>query len=103
MAQNYSTLNHYSTATNYDGTNATSGPFAPTAGWLAVLNNLAGTSGLGELAAANAYAGTTNLGLLAALNSKAGTSNLGLNAVCNSIAGTTGLEALDAICQKTGL
>lgn len=71
-------------------------------GWLAVLNQLAGTSGLGELAAANAYAGTKGLGLLAALNVKAGTKNLGLNAVCNSIAKTTGLEPLAALNSAVG-
>jgi hypothetical protein len=76
---------------------------APTAGWLYVLNTLAGTKNLGELGAANAYAGTTGLGLLAALNVKAGTKNLGLDAVCNSIAGTTGMSALGALCTKAGL
>lgn len=80
-----------------------SGPFAPTMGWLAVLNSLAGTNNLGELGAANAYAGTKNLGLLAALNAKAGTKNLELDAVCNSIAGTKGLSALNALNQAAGV
>lgn len=75
----------------------------PTSDWLYVLNNLAGTAGLGEQGAANAYAGTKGLSTLAALNVKAGTTGLGMNAVCNMIAGTTGLEALNALCQKAGL
>jgi hypothetical protein len=78
--------------------------YAPTMGWLAVLNSLAGTSNLGEQAAANYYAYGSNkqMGLLAALNAKAGTKNLELDAVCNSIAGTTGLSALSALNQKNG-
>jgi hypothetical protein len=104
MATNYNTSLTYNSATTYAGTGgSTTTLVAPTAGWLAVLNNLAGTTNLGELAAANAYAGTTGLGLNAALNAKAGTTGLGLNAACNSIAGTTGLEALSALCQKSGL
>ena len=70
-------------------------------GWLAVLNSLAGTSGLGENAAANVYAYGSNKqnGLLKALNDKADTTNLGLDAVCNVIAGTKGLSALNALNQ----
>lgn len=91
-------------------------------GWTAVLNALAGTTGLGQLAAANAYAGLTMgpsvpgkaaptaLGLLGALNVGAGNGSnpakwRGLNAVCCQIAGlapgTT--EALHALQIKTGL
>lgn len=71
-------------------------------GWLAVLNELAGTKNLGENAAANAYASTKNLGLPSALNVKAGTKNLGLNAVCNALAGTKNLEALHALNVLAG-
>jgi hypothetical protein len=88
-------------------------------GWTAVLNALAGTTGLDALAAANAYAGLSlgpslpggaapkALGLLGALN--VGIGNVrpsawsGLNAVCNQIAGTSGLEALQALQIKTGM
>ena len=77
--------------------------------WLAVLNQLAGTSGNGENAAANApwaaapvTTGTTNLGLLAALNHKAGTTNLGLDAVCNKIAGTTNNSPVSALNRLAG-
>lgn len=77
--------------------------------WLAVLNQLAGTSGNGENAAANApwaaapvTTGTTNLGLLAALNHKAGKTNLGINAACNVIAGTGNLEPVDALNHLAG-
>ena len=71
--------------------------------WLAVLNQLAGTKGLGELAAANAYAGTTNMGLEAALSIKAyGKIGYEINSSCNKIAGTTGMEALHALNIKAG-
>ena len=103
MATNYNTSAHYNSSITYAGATSTPPLVKSSSGWLAALNNLAGTTGLGELAAANAYAGTTGLGLLAALNAKAGTNGLGLNAACNTIAGTTGLEALDALCQKAGL
>ena len=78
-------------------------------GWLAVLNQLAGTSGNGELTAANATwsaapvtTATSNLGLLAALNYKADTTNLGLDAVCNKIAGTTNNSPVSALNRLAG-
>ena len=73
-------------------------------GWLAVLNQLAGKTGLGENAAANfyAYGKDKGNGLLQALNDKAGTSGLGLDGACNAIAGTTGLSALTALNLMAG-
>jgi len=77
--------------------------------WLAVLNQLAGTTNNGEGTAANAAwaaapttTATSGLGLLAALNAKAGTKNLGLDLVCNRIAGTTNCSAVDALNQLAG-
>ena len=93
-----------SSTTLYAQWTANASVYAPTMGWLAVLNSLAGTQNLGENAAANFYAYGSNHqnGLLKALNDKAGTSNLGLDAVCNVIAGTKGLSALNALNQKNG-
>lgn len=73
-------------------------------GWLGVLNQLAGTFGLGENEAANiyAYGSNKNQGLLKALNDKAGTTGLGLDKVCNVIASTTGLSAVDALNHAAG-
>ena len=73
-------------------------------GWLAVLNELAGKSGLGENAAANfyAYGKDKGNGILQALNDKAGTSGLGLDAACNAIAGTSGLSAVTALNLMAG-
>ena len=109
MASNYDTTNAYDTINAYD----TGGGIVIVAntdvGWQAVLNQLAGTSGLGENAAANmpwasapVTTGTTNLGLLAALNHKAGTKYDDINLVCNAIAGTNGLEALQALNLLAG-
>lgn len=71
--------------------------------FLAVLNALAGTTGLGEDAAASRYAGlSVTRPCLVALNIKAGTTGQGLNAVCNIIAGTHGMEAQQALAIKAG-
>ncbi len=77
-------------------------------GLQAVLNNLAGTTGLGIQAAANKWAGTTGLGLQAALNSKAGTKGLGLAAAANKAASValsktiTGYDLLGALNVAAG-
>ena len=73
-------------------------------GWLAVLNELAGTTGCGEQLAANIYAYGKDKGnaTLKALNDKAATSGLGINAVCNAIAGTSGLSAVTALNLMAG-
>jgi hypothetical protein len=98
----------YDTVTPYDGIYLyDSGIIIVTEGylgWQAVLNVLAGTSGLGENEAANIYAYGANkqMGILAALNAKAGTVDLDINAVCNAIAGTKGLEALHALNVAAG-
>ena len=99
-AANYDTVNPYDSIVFYD-----SGVIIVTvgyAGWQGVLNQLAGTSNLGENEAANVYAGTTNLGLLAALNAKAATNYDDINLVCNVIAGTKNLEALHALNVAAG-
>lgn len=74
-----------------------------------VLNQLAGTYGLGESAAANANWAGTAYGanavyesLLGALNEKNGTVGLGLNLVCNELAGTSGLYATAALNSLAG-
>ena len=104
MATNYDTVNAYDTINFYD----TGGGIVIVAntdvGWQAVLNQLAGTSGLGENEAANiyAYGKDKGVGLERALCDKAGLVGAELNASCNAIAGTTGLEALKALNRKAG-
>ena len=81
-------------------------------GLIAVLNQLAGTRGLGELEAANTWAGTSGMGLEWALNAKyygnakwepsTAQPLFELNLVCNLIAGTEGLEALDSLNEAAG-
>ena len=93
----YDSATLYDTAAEYNG--GTGMGTWGNAGWLAVLNQLAGTKNLGENAAANnfAYGKDKGNGLLQALNDAAGTSGLGLDAVCNVIGGTSGLSAVAAL------
>jgi hypothetical protein len=70
------------------------------------LNELAGTTGLGEQGAANVLAGTSGVGLQGALNAYAGTTGIGVQGVLNRLAGTTGLgeaKAASLILPKANL
>jgi hypothetical protein len=70
-----------------------------------VLNQLAGTKGLGTAGAANVYAGTTNLEVVGALNARAGNSLAhyrDFDGVCNQLASTSGWSGVGALNHLAG-
>jgi hypothetical protein len=70
-----------------------------------VLNQLAGTNGLGANAAANVWAGTHGLSMIGALNAKAGNAagrHREFDGVCNQLASTKGWAGVGALNQLAG-
>lgn len=100
----YNSALQYNTGTVYGGAATPSGA-SGYKDWAGVLNQLAGTNGLGTAGAANVWAGTVGLETVAALNRKANNA-LGqyreINGVCNQLAGTTGMEAVGALNLVAG-